>query len=238
LATKSTDDVTEGSNNLYYTDTRVSTVITNTSINELSDVLIGTNGVSTNYILKWNGTYWIPLSENVLSVFNRTGNINAVSGDYSADQITYDNGTSGIDAVNVQTALDEVYAEARYSETDIAPEETPNGTSGVSTLTYNIDLTNPVINKVNVSDGTETLIFTLSFTNDSDIKSREVLVLLNNSLNTSNITTIIFDDNSSTYTWRWAVGVKPDSLVAGVNASLYVYNVSSTEVKATWEIEE
>ena len=238
LATKTTDDITEGTNNLYYTDARVSTVISNASINELSDVLIGTNGVDINYVLKWNGTYWIPLSENVLSVFNRTGHIAATSGDYSADQITYDNGTTSISAINVQTAIDEVYAEARYSETDIAPEESLSGTSGSSIITYNIDLTNPVINKINIADGTETLIFTLSFTSDSDIKSREVLVLLNNSLNSSNITTIIFDDNNGVYTWRWAVGIKPDNLVAGINAALYVYNVSNTEVKATWEIEE
>jgi len=238
LATKTTDDITEGTNNLYYTDARVSTVISNASINELSDVLIGTNGVDINYVLKWNGTHWIPLSENVLSVFNRTGHIAATSGDYSADQITYDNGTTSISAINVQTAIDEVYAEARYSETDIAPEESLSGTSGSSIITYNIDLTNPVINKINIADGTETLIFTLSFTSDSDIKSREVLVLLNNSLNSSNITTIIFDDNNGVYTWRWAVGIKPDNLVAGINAALYVYNVSNTEVKATWEIEE
>jgi|GEM_PF-5138386 len=44
------------------------------------------------------------------TVFGRTGNVVAVSGDYSADQIDYDNLVSGLSASDVKAALDELAA--------------------------------------------------------------------------------------------------------------------------------
>lgn len=44
----------------------------------------------------------------VTSVFGRTGAIVAVDGDYDADQVDYDNTTSGLTATDVQAAIDEV----------------------------------------------------------------------------------------------------------------------------------
>lgn len=44
----------------------------------------------------------------VSSVFGRTGDVVAASGDYNADQVDYDNGTSGLSATDVQAALDEI----------------------------------------------------------------------------------------------------------------------------------
>ncbi len=44
----------------------------------------------------------------VLSVFGRVGNVTAFVGDYAAAQITYDNTVSGLTAVEVQSAIDEV----------------------------------------------------------------------------------------------------------------------------------
>ena len=49
-----TDDIAEGSTNLYYTNSRVDARIQNSSINELSDV--DTTGVANNKILKYNST--------------------------------------------------------------------------------------------------------------------------------------------------------------------------------------
>lgn len=44
----------------------------------------------------------------VTSVFNRTGAVSANSGDYDADQVDYDNTTSGLTATDVQAAIDEI----------------------------------------------------------------------------------------------------------------------------------
>lgn len=44
----------------------------------------------------------------VSSVFNRTGAVAATSGDYDADQVDYDNTTSGLTATDVQAAIDEI----------------------------------------------------------------------------------------------------------------------------------
>ena len=44
----------------------------------------------------------------VTSVFNRTGAVAATSGDYDADQVDYDNTTSGLTATDVQAAIDEI----------------------------------------------------------------------------------------------------------------------------------
>jgi len=55
-----TDELTEGSVNLYYTDGRVNNVISNTSINALSDV--NTTGAGSNQVLQFDGNVWKPAS--------------------------------------------------------------------------------------------------------------------------------------------------------------------------------
>lgn len=57
LGTKNTDAVTEGSTNLYYTDARVTTRLNNSSINELSDVVI--TSAASGQMLYHNGTNWV-----------------------------------------------------------------------------------------------------------------------------------------------------------------------------------
>jgi len=70
--TLSTDDVAEGSTNLYYTDARASsaadTRIAASSINLLADV--NTAGATSDDYLKWNGTNWVPASPVALSIDN------------------------------------------------------------------------------------------------------------------------------------------------------------------------
>jgi len=58
----STDSVTEGSTNLYYTNTRVTTLLSSTSINALSDVDTATSAPSNGQGLIWNSTTsnWVP----------------------------------------------------------------------------------------------------------------------------------------------------------------------------------
>lgn len=81
----STDSVTEGSTNLYYTNTRVDTRIGLTSINALSDVDTATSAPTSGQGLIWNSTtsQWVPgnVSANLTGSTTRTlTTITATSG--------------------------------------------------------------------------------------------------------------------------------------------------------------
>jgi len=81
----STDSVTEGSTNLYYTNTRVDTRIGLTSINALSDVDSATSAPSNGQGLIWNSTtsQWVPgnVAANLTGSTTRTlTTITATSG--------------------------------------------------------------------------------------------------------------------------------------------------------------
>lgn len=81
----STDSVTEGSTNLYYTNTRVDTRIAATSINALSDVDTATSAPTNGQGLIWNSTssQWVPgnVSANLTGSTTRTlTTITATSG--------------------------------------------------------------------------------------------------------------------------------------------------------------
>ena len=58
LTGQNTDNLSEGSTNLYFTDARADARIGASSINALSDV--DTSGVSTGQALIWNGSAWTP----------------------------------------------------------------------------------------------------------------------------------------------------------------------------------
>jgi hypothetical protein len=60
LATKDTDDISEGSTNLYYTDAKADARIAAASIDDLSDVDTTTASPSTGQALIWNGSAWAP----------------------------------------------------------------------------------------------------------------------------------------------------------------------------------
>ena len=60
LSTFTTANLTENTN-LYFTDARADARIAAASINALSDV--DTSGVSTNDVLKWNGSQWTPTTD-------------------------------------------------------------------------------------------------------------------------------------------------------------------------------
>jgi len=81
----STDSVTEGSTNLYYTNTRVDTRIATTSINALSDVDTATSAPTSGQGLIWNSTssQWVPgnVTANLTGSTTRTlTTITATSG--------------------------------------------------------------------------------------------------------------------------------------------------------------
>jgi len=69
----------------------------------------------------------------VVSFNGRTGVVTSQAGDYSADQISYDNGASGLDAINVQDAIDEL---AANSATSASPGFSFGRSGNVLTGTY------------------------------------------------------------------------------------------------------
>jgi hypothetical protein len=84
--------------------------ITAEPIGDLADVDV--TGISTNDVLQWNGSNFVPASttdiSEVDSVFGRTGTVTAQASDYDAVQIDYSNATSSLTATDVQAAIDEV----------------------------------------------------------------------------------------------------------------------------------
>ena len=118
-----TDEVTEGTN-LYYTDARVNTVISNTDIESLNDVVI--TSIADGEVLIYNSasSQWengaIP-SAPITSVFGRTGAVTAQTGDYTTSQ------------VNEGTNL--YYTQARF-DTAFSAKTTDDLTEGATNLYF------------------------------------------------------------------------------------------------------
>jgi len=72
LATKDTDDLTEGTN-LYFTDARADARIAAASINALNDVDTFSNAPISGQGLKWDGTNWVPGDDNDTTYTAGTG---------------------------------------------------------------------------------------------------------------------------------------------------------------------
>ena len=58
-----TDDINEGTTNLYYTDARVDARIAAASIDDLSDVDTSTTVPTAGQILSWDGSNWVPADD-------------------------------------------------------------------------------------------------------------------------------------------------------------------------------
>lgn len=104
-ASDSTDDISEGASNLFYTGERVD--------DRVAALLTAGTNMTLNYddgagTLTIDGPA-IP-AVPVDSVFGRTGDVVAASGDYDAEQVSYDNTASGLSASDVQAAVDELAA--------------------------------------------------------------------------------------------------------------------------------
>jgi len=62
-----TDDISEGSTNLYYTDARADARIAAASIDDLSDVDTSTTAPTANdSILQWDGSNWVPVASSTV----------------------------------------------------------------------------------------------------------------------------------------------------------------------------
>ena len=98
LSNHDTGDLSEGSN-LYYTNARADARITAASIGDLSDVDITTSAPTSNQVLKWNGTNFVPGTDLSGSSASDSFTTIAVSGqsnvvaDSSTDTLTLIAGT-------------------------------------------------------------------------------------------------------------------------------------------------
>lgn len=65
-----TDDVSEGSTNLYYTDARADARISAAALNDLSDV--AETSIATGDVLRWSGTEWVNYADSNYAVASHT----------------------------------------------------------------------------------------------------------------------------------------------------------------------
>ncbi len=112
------------------------------------------------------------------------------------------------------------------AETEIVAPAAWDGTA------YTIDLSAPKQYTLQVNDTVTAIEFALSFPADANEKSREIIVRIDNSGNTSAIETITWTGN-----WVWAVGDPVTGIAAGGVVELVVRNISDTVVKAYTDTE-
>lgn len=96
-----------------------------------------------------------------------------------------------------------------------------------------ISLAAETIIRRTVSNGTSLLTLTLSFPADAASISRRAVIIIDNSANSTAISSIVFAGG----TWNWDIGVQPTGLAAGAVAVLEVFNTSGSTVKPNWTVE-
>lgn len=75
----------------------------------------------TNMLRVLANGIWVNAPESpVFDVFGRIGNIVAEAGDYTAEQITYNNTSSGLTAVEIQAAVDELEGRLESAESSLS----------------------------------------------------------------------------------------------------------------------
>ena len=109
LSNFDTDDLSEGSTNLYYTNARADARIGAASIGDLSDVDITTNAPSSGQVLKWDGSNFVPGTDlsgssasNSFETITVSGQSNVVA-DSSTDTLTLVAGTGMSISTNAST---------------------------------------------------------------------------------------------------------------------------------------
>lgn len=111
-------------------DYYVVNVAGSTSLGGITDWKIGDWAI-------YNGTAWekVDNTDQVTSVFGRQGVVVAADADYAANQITYNNASSGLAATRVQAAIDEVEARLDSNEALTLTHASRHLPSGADPLT-------------------------------------------------------------------------------------------------------
>lgn len=93
---------------------------------------------STDTVWTWdtNTNSWIDTDTKgqVSRVFSRTGDIVAEAGDYNASQVDYNNSISGLGAINVQEAIDEIVANNNIAFNIQGNYDATNNTPDLNTI--------------------------------------------------------------------------------------------------------
>jgi hypothetical protein len=91
ISQSDTDDLAEGSGNLYYTDARVIDVLRNASIDEMSDVDTTTDIPTNGQVLKWDatGSNWVPADATNVVIDSNQGTFTPTSIDETDGHFDY-----------------------------------------------------------------------------------------------------------------------------------------------------
>ena len=149
-------------------------------------------------------------ANQVISVFGRTGVVEAESGDYASDQVSYDNSVSGLTATEVQAAIDEVEARVVTAESTITDlgndkaDKTTTITAGAG-LSGGGDLSTSRTVDVNVDNSSIAIVTDTLQIKDDGVTTSKIL--------NSNVTTPKIADNAVT-------AAKLDGSVAGAGLVL------------------
>jgi hypothetical protein len=123
--------------------------------------------------------------------------------------------------------------EDKYLVKKIVAFKKINSSQSWNGLNYEIDLNHEDLDTLVIDDGVTNIAFSLLFAEDSDSIHRKRKIIIDNSSNTSAISTIVWIDNGGTYSWNWSDGDPINGIAIGGKVLLEVENISDTEVFAT-----
>ena len=119
---KSTDDLSEGSTNLYYTDTRADARIAAASIDALSDVDTTSAAPAVGEVLRWDGTNFVPGSVNALET------LTTLTADSVNQRLQYTDEAGTVNNIDLSWTVDDTNL-ARITSGSL------NGSTGIATFT-------------------------------------------------------------------------------------------------------
>ena len=216
------------------------------------DLLVGVlkntkiNNSDTGKVEEFDGVAWIEsgggghiIKDSTTTFTQRaglkfTGNV-TVTDDSAGDNtvVNIPSSTIAIDSVPTDGSANAVSSngvfDALVNKMDIKTIDTSLAWDGTS---YTIPLSTETILKRTINNTITSLTFSLSFPADAATKSRKITVIIDNSSNTSAISTITFTGGN----WRWDLGVQPTGLAIGAIATLELYNENGTDVKPNWTV--
>ena len=168
ISNHNTDSLSEGTNNLYFTDARADARIGLASINNLSDV--DTSGVNSGEVLKWNGSAWAPaLDSTTVATLGSIGNVNTTSV-ANNNILYYNNSANEWQVENLSALLNLTYTSDQFTGDSTTVDYTiPSGHSVNSVI---VILDGLILPPVDYSVSGTTLTFTSAPLLDQSIDIR------------------------------------------------------------------